>query len=230
MFVSLMFLSLLPGFYVTGIKVWQRERSKLTASGRADFALERMKEDTRTARSASVSSDGRSLSLVMPMRAYDSELGCEANVIDEQGFLQDGDCVQYFLLDDSSSAASGSTLYRRVVAPSGTVRKSTALADHVHPELNPLDSSTGAARAVFEYDEASLMLTVNITAAEPHASRGTFAPSESDVKCRQDGGGLIRAATHDSPEGEVHCSICGAEVKCNAQIAAYHTRMLLRNG
>jgi hypothetical protein len=230
MCVSALFLSLLPGFYLTGIKVWQREGSKLTASGRADFALERMKEDVRTARSAVVSSDGQSLALVLPMRAFDSELGCEANVIDEQGMLQDGDVVQYFLLQDSSSVGSGRTLHRRVVAPGGTVRKSTLLAEHVHPELNPLNSSTGIAQPVFHYDETTQVLTVNIAVAEPNASKGTFAPSETDVECRRDGGTLVRVATQDEPEGVVQCNTCGAEVKSNAQIAAYNTRLLLRNG
>jgi Tfp pilus assembly protein PilW len=127
MFVSGLFLSLLPGLYLTGTRVWQRETSKLAASGSADFALQRMKDDIRIARRAVVSSDGSSLSLVLPMRSYDAALGCEANVIDEQGMLQDGNCVQYYLLADSESASSGRTLYRRVVAPGGDVLRSTTL-------------------------------------------------------------------------------------------------------
>jgi hypothetical protein len=229
MFVSLMFLSLLPGFYTAGIEAWQRESGKLSASGGADFAIERMKEDMRSARSASVSTDGTVLLLVMPLRAYDSALGREANVIGAQGLLQDGNSVQYFLLQDASCAGCGSTLCRRVIDPDGNVLRSAVLAHGVHPELNLLDTSTGQTQPVFSYVTPSRTLAVNIAVAEPDASTTTFSPGDGGVKCRRDGGALTRVATQAHPEGELQCSICGAEVESNAQVAAYGTRMLLRN-
>jgi hypothetical protein len=229
MFVSLMFLALLPGFYTAGIQSWQRESGKLSASGGADFAIERMKDDMRSARSASVSADGTTLVLVMPLRAYDSALGREANVISAHGLLQDGNTVQYFLLQDASSAGCGSTLYRRVLDTSGNVLRSAVLAQRVHAELNLLDTSTGQTKPVFSYDTTSRTLAVNIAVAEPDASVTTFERGNGSVKCRRDGGALVRAATAAHPEGELQCSICGAEMESNAQVAAYGTRMLLRN-
>ncbi|MCJ7751747.1 MAG: hypothetical protein MUQ65_11745, partial [Armatimonadetes bacterium] len=65
-FISTMFLSVLPGFYFTSVKIWQRESGELEAVRSADFALQRMDEDVRNARSVAISSDGTMLTLTLP--------------------------------------------------------------------------------------------------------------------------------------------------------------------
>ena len=46
---------------------------------------------------------------------------------------------------------------------------------------------------------------------------------------QMDGAPLVRVATEAHPEGEIHCSECGAEVRMSAEIATYSTQLLLRN-
>lgn len=229
MMISAMFLSVLPGFYLTSVKVWQRESSELEAAGAADFALNRMEEDVRNARRVTVSSDGTSVTLTLPLRAYDAALGRKVNVLDAHGNLVDGDSVQYYYVPDSYSTGSHEgNLYRRFIYVTGSSNEPRVVAAHVQPNLNPLDA-TGATIPLFRYDAGTRSLAVTVSVAEPRASSGTFAPTDTIVQCTRDGAPLQRVATEAHPEGEIWCSECGAEVRTSAEIASYSTQLLLRN-
>jgi len=224
-FISSMFLSVLPGFYLTSVKIWQREGSQLEAVRTADFAVRRMEEDVRNARRAVVSTDGRTLVLVLPARQYDATLGREVNVLDSNGYLQDGDLIQYYLQADTGSDP---VMYRRVVQSDGTVEEAQVVANHVQPQLNPLDTD-GYTRPLFSFDDTQRTLSVVMTAAEPKASSGTFAPTHTTVTCTRDNGSLVRIATEEHPEGEVQCVVCGTDFRATAEMHTYETRFLLRN-
>ena len=205
--ISSMFLSVLPGFYLTSVKIWQQESSELEAVRTADFALRRMEEDVRNARSVAISSDGTLVTLTLPLRAYDSTLGRDVNVLDSNGWLMDGDRIEYSITCDSTS--DGDAVMRRgVVHADGTVEAPRIVANHIEPTVNPLDSSTGCAVPVFAYDSDQRTLAVTVTAAEPKPSSGTFGPTQAVLKCSRDSGQLIRVATEEHPEGEIRCSIC----------------------
>jgi hypothetical protein len=224
-FISSMFLSVLPGFYLTSVKVWQRESSQLEAIRTADFAIRRMEEDVRNARRAIVSSNGATLVLVLPARTYDAGLGREVNALDASGYLVDGDLIQYYL---TSSPGADAMMYRRVVQSDGTVEPAEVVATHVAPQLNPLDTD-GFTRPMFAFDSDEHTVSVVVTAAEPKASTGTFAPTQTAVKCTRDGGALARVATEEHPEGEIQCVVCGTSFRTSAEMRTYETRFLLRN-
>jgi len=229
-FISSMFLSVLPGFYFTSVKIWQQESSELEAVRTADFALRRMEEDVRNARSVAISSDGTLLTLTLPLQDYDAALGRSVNVLDSQGWLMDGDRIEYAITDDLTSDGYDPAMYRRVIRADGTAETPRLVANHVQPYVNPLQPTTGYAVPVFAYDSDQRTLTITVTAAEPTPSSGTFGPTQPVLRCSRDGGQLVRVATEEHPEGEIRCSICGTDVKATAEIVTYQTRFMLRNG
>jgi len=229
-FISTLFLSVLPSFYFTSVKIWQRECGELEAVRSADFALQRMDEDVRNARSVAISSDGTMLTLTLPRQGYDAALGRYVNVLDSNGWLTDGDRIEYSISDDATSDGYDPTMYRRVIRADGTAKTPRLVANHVHPQLNPLEPTTGYTIPVFAYDSDHRTVTVTVTAAEPKPSSGTFGPTEAVLKCSRDGGQLIRVSTEEHPEGEIRCSICGTDLKTTAEIITYQTRFMLRNG
>jgi len=227
--VSSLVLSMLPGFYVAYVKLWQRETGKLGAAQRADFALERMKDDVRNARRAILSSDGRTLALTLPLRTYDASLNRAVNALDAQGQLVDGDSVHYYFVQDPHSTGStGGALYRRVVHADGTEEEPRLLAEHIHPELNPVDSG-GTPAPLFACDSVLRTVAVTVTAAEPRPSSSTFAVRHLEPKCRACGESLVRVPTAEHAEGEVQCSQCGTDCRPTAEIVTYQTRRMLRN-
>jgi len=228
-FISTMFLSVLPGFYFTSVKIWQRECGELEAVRSADFALKRMDEDVRNARSVAISSDGTMLTLTLPRQGYDAALGRYVNILDSHGWLMDGDRIEYSIADHHTSDGSDPTMHRRVIRADGTAEAPRLVANHVHPQVNPLDPATGYTTPVFAYDSDHRTLTVTVTAAETKPSAGTFGPTQAVLKCSRDGGQLVRIATEEHPEGEIRCSICGTDVETTAQIVTYQTRFMLRN-
>ena len=229
-FISTMFLSVLPGFYFTSVKIWQRECGELEAVRSADFALQRMDEDVRNARSVAISSDGTMLTLTLPLQGYDAALERYVNVLDSNGWLTDGDRIEYSISDDATSDGYDPTMYRRVIRADGTAKAPRLVANHVHPEMNPLQPTTGYTTPVFSYDSDHRTVTVTVTAAEPKPSSGTFGPTEAVLKCSRDAGQLIRVSTEEHPEGEIRCSVCGTNLKTTAEIITYQTRFMLRNG
>ena len=228
-FISTMFLSVLPGFYFTSVKIWQRECGELEAVRSADYALKRMDEDVRNARSVAISSDGTMLTLTLPLQGYDATLGRDVNILDSNGWLTDGDKIEYSITDDLTVDGYDPAMYRRVIHTDGTTEALRLVANHVQPYVNPLDPATGYTMPVFAYDSDHRTLTVTVTAAETKPSSGTFGPTEAVLECSRDGGQLVRVATEEHPEGEIRCSICGTDVETTAQIVTYQTRFLLRN-
>lgn len=230
MTIGTLFLAMLPAFYLGYVKLWQRESSEIGVTQSGDFALRRMQEDVRSARSVAVSSDGTSVSLTLPLRAYDSGYGREVNVLDSQGQLVDGPTVQYyFVADDPTSPCPSGPLYRRVTLPDGTVGPEKVVAERIVPQLNPLESGTAHPVPMFAYDSAQRVLTATIAAAEFKPNTGTFAPTHDELECDRDHGRLVRIATADCPEGEIQCSVCGDQVRPTAEIAVYQSRLLVRN-
>jgi hypothetical protein len=229
-FISSIFLSVLPAFYQTSVKVWQRESSEMAVVQTADFAVKRMEEDVRNARSVSVSSDGLTVTLTLPLKAYDSDLGREVNVLCD-GWLVDGDQVQYYFVYDTSTSSYSceGALYRRVILAGGAAESPVVIADHVQPTINPLNASTGSPLPIFSFDPVQRTLTVIVTAAEPKPSSGTFAPKQSYLTCARDGGQLYRIPTDEHPQGELRCSLCGEQVETSGEIVTYQTRYLVRN-
>ncbi len=229
-FISSLFLSVLPAFYQTSVKVWQRESSEMAVVQTADFAVKRMEEDVRNAKGVSVSSDGLTVTLTLPLKAYDSTLGREVNVL-SGGWLLDGDQIQYYFLPDTSTSSYSceGALYRRVIPAGGAAESPILIADHVQPTINPLNTSTGSPFPIFSFDSVQRTLTVIVTAAEPKPSSGTFAPKHSYLTCAKDGGQLYRIPTEDHPEGELRCSMCGEQVETSGEIVTYQTQYLVRN-
>jgi len=229
MMISAMFLSVLPGFYLTSVKVWQRESSELEAAGAANFALNRMTEDVRNARGCAVSADGNRVTLTLPLRTYDAALGREVNTLDANGQLMAGERVQYYYSTDAYATGSyEGSLYRRVIQIDGSTTAPRMVAAHLQPNLNPLDAG-GNTIPLFSFDAGTRTLDVTVTAAEMKASTGTFSPTQTVVRCTRDGSPLIRVATEAHPEGEIQCAECGADVQMSAEIASYSTQLLLRN-
>jgi hypothetical protein len=223
-----MFLSVLPPFYTTSVKIWQRESSELQAVSAADFVLDRMEDDVRNARGAGVSSGGDMLVLALPLKAYDAALSREVNVLDANGSLTNGDQIQYYYTPDTTgTVGAGGTVHRRVVRANGTVETPRLVAVNVQPALNPLDA-TGAISPLFSYDADQRTVTITVTVAEPKASAGSFAP-RTEVKCRHDGGHLVRCTSLNSSEGDIRCSLCGPEAEATAEIVTHQTQFMLRN-
>lgn len=228
-FISTMFLAVLPGFYFTSVKIWQRECAELESVRSSDFALKRMDEDVRNARSVAISSDGATLTLTLPLQGYDAAIGRYVNVLDSSGSLVDGDRIEYSISYDHTSGAYDPTMYRRLIRADGTAKAPRLVANHVHPEINPLQPTTGHVAPVFAYDSVNRTVTVTVTAAEPKPSAGTFGPTQGALACSRDGGQLVRVATESHPEGEIRCSICDTNVRPTAEIVTHRTRFLLRN-
>lgn len=228
MFIGTLFLSVLPAFYHTSVKIWQRETAELQVSQTADFVLERMEEDVRNARSVYVSYSGLEVVLTLPLQAYDSELGREVNVLAD-GWLVNGDQVEYYFVHNTVESSVEGAIYRRVVDSGGTAGTAVMIADHIQPTINPLDTSTAAPLPVFSFDSVQRTLTVTITAAEPKSSSGTFAPKHMLLKCARDGGQLYRVPTDGNLEGELRCSVCGEQLETSGEIVTYQTQFLLRN-
>ena len=223
-------LSVLPGYYTTYIRVWQRETGKLGAVRRADFAVQRMHEDIRTARSAVPSSDGTSLTVALPLQAYDSDLGRMVNMLDGSGSLVDGNIVQYYFTQDpDGTGSSGGAISRRVVRHDATELSDRVVTERIHPELNPRASGGGSLAPIFAYDSTLRVITVTVTAAEPKPSSSTFAVLNTEPQCNRCGADLIRVPTEDNLAGEIQCPECGAEIDPTAAIVTYQTRLALRN-
>jgi Tfp pilus assembly protein PilW len=228
MLISGLFLSVLPAFYQSSVKVWQRESSELSVAETADFALKRMEEDVRNARSVYVSTSGLEVVLTQPLQAYDSELGRKVNVLAD-GWLVNGDRVEYYFVHNTATGSTEGAIYRRVLDPDGVAGTAVVVADHIQPTINPLDASTAAPLPVFSFDSVQRTLTVTITAAEPKPSSGTFAPTETLLNCARDGGQLYRVPTDGNPDGELRCSVCGEQLETSGEIVTYQTQFLVRN-
>jgi len=229
-FVSGLLLSVLPGFYLAQVRVWQRETGRLGAVQRADFVLRRMEEDVRNARRVSVSSDGKHMTIVLPYRAYDSTLQRRVNVLDATGNLIDGDQVEYYFVQDPDGTGSrGGAMYRRVTPAGGSAQQARRVTSWVFPALNPRGAGGSSPSPLFAYDPARRVITVTVTAAEPKPSTGTFAPTQLEPRCARDGGELVRVVTTQHLEGEIQCAICGQHVRPTAELATYQTRLFVRN-
>jgi DNA-directed RNA polymerase subunit RPC12/RpoP len=226
--VGSLLLSVLPGFYLGYIKLWQRETARLGSVQQADFAVRRMQEDIRNARNLVISSDGSSITVVLPKRSYDATLGRMVNVLDSNGSLINGDQVQYYYTPNTAGSAGGA-IYRRVIRLDGIERPARLVSTGIYPALNPRYSLTSSPIPVFTYDGTLRAVTVTMTAAVPKPSTGTFASGQVDPKCRRCGSNLVRVATEQHPEGETRCPYCGLSVKPNVEIATYQTELSLRN-
>lgn len=223
-------LSTVSAFYLGYIKIWQRETGRVGAVRRADFVLRRMQNEVRNAKGLTLSSEGNSLTVVLPKRCYDAEVGRDVNEFDSQGQLVDGAQVEYSFVPDGSGSEQGAyAIHRRVMLADGTVRSPELVAAHICPSLNPLSEGTSDPKPVFEYDAVRRTVTVTITAAEPMPSSATFSVREAGARCKRDGGALVRVATSDHPEGEIRCQICGGQAKPNAHVVTYQTQLMLRN-
>jgi len=224
-------LSVLPGYYLTYVRIWQRETGRLGAVQRADFALERIENDIRNARGVALSYDGTSLALTLPLRAYDATLGRDVNVLDETvGTLADGDQIIYsFVQDPDGTGSRGGAIYREF-RPLGTTEGTPkVVTQQIYPQLNPRGSGGGDTAPVFAYDSDQRIITVTATAAEPLPSSGTFAPTQLEPICRRCGSELIRVPTEDNIAGEIQCPECGDDARPTAEIVTYQTRFRVRN-
>jgi Tfp pilus assembly protein PilW len=231
MVIGGLLLSVLPGYYLTYVRIWQRETGRLGAVQRTDFALERIENEIRSARSVALSYDGSSLTLTMPLRAYDATLGRPVNVLDEvTGFLADGDqIIYYFLQDPDGTGSSGGALCRTVHPAGGTEGDPKVVTQQIYPHLNPRGSGGGDPAPIFAYDSPQRIITVTATAAEPLPSSGTFAPTQLEPTCRRCGSELIRVPTEDNLAGEIQCPQCGDDARPTAEIVTYQTRFRVRN-
>lgn len=221
-------LSVLPAFYLASTKLYQRETGEIGARDRAELGIVRMKKELRNARSTTISSDGRILTLVLPAVSGTWSSDQSTTVFDSQGQLTNGDQIQYYFQSDSGS--TGGSLFRRVTHANGTSESPRLVAPRVYPQLNPLRTSgeTGA-WPIFAYDSAKRTATVTVTAAHERPSTSTFETKRRDPICTRHGTALVRVATDSRPEGVVRCSQCGASTVPSSEVATYQTRLLLRN-
>ena len=228
-FITGLMFTVLPGFYFTYVRLWSREGSRVDTLERAAIVVQRMEKEVRNARRLSVSSDGKALTIVLPKQRLDSTIGRYVNEIDGQGQLVDGDQVRYYFTADPHNVALGGGIYRRVERVNGTSVAPRLITDQIHPELNPLVSGDSTAQPIFFYDSALRTVAVTVTAVETRASVGDFAPGQTGPRCSRDGGSLARTATQGHPEGELACSVCGSQVKPNAELAVHQIQLLARN-
>jgi hypothetical protein len=161
------------------------------------------------------------------MQQYDSTAGRLVNEVDSSGDLADGDRVRYYVATNPSGA--GEALFRRVDRQDGTSTTPQVIAAGIFPELNPLVSGSNTVQPVFAYDSNLRTVTITATAAETHESVGSFAPTGGGPQCSRDHGSLTRVATASHPEGEIRCSLCGAQVQPNAEIVTHQIQLLARN-
>jgi hypothetical protein len=223
-------LSVLPTFYFAYIKLWRQETARLGASEQANRVVRTMKTDIRNARAATVSSDGTTLTLVMPLLAYDPDFHVMAPAIGEDGGLINGDTiVYYFQRDPNHTGSTGGNVYRRITRANGTQQGPRLVADSVYPSLNPLSAGTSNPLPVFYRDEDRDTVLVAATASEPKPSAGTFAPATLEPVCMRDGGTLVRVAADGHPEGVVQCGKCGARAIPATELVTYRTEIRLRN-
>jgi type II secretory pathway component PulJ len=227
MFISSLIFTVLPGFYFTYVKIWSRESSRVESIAKATMVIQRMEKEVRNARGLSVSSDGRSLTIVLPKQRYDSSAGRLVNDVDQNGQLVDGDRVQYYVATNPD--APGTAFYRRVDRLNGTSTTPQLVAANIYPELNPLVSGTSSIQRVFVYNSTLRTVTVTATAAETRESVGSFAPTGQAPQCSRDHGALVRVATESRPEGEIRCSQCGPLVRPNAETVTHQIQLLARN-
>jgi predicted RNA-binding Zn-ribbon protein involved in translation (DUF1610 family) len=228
--VGFLILSVIPGFYFTSIKLWQRGTGRLGAVAQADLALHRMEDDIRSARTAVISSDGSSLQLVLPMRSYDASLGREVIALNDSGSLTDGDQVNYYFLQDPhGTGTTGGGVYRRVVHQDGSDEPPKLIADHIFPNLNPRGTGTSDPAPVFFLDGAQRTVTVTVTTAQPTPSASSFAAGDEEPVCRRCGSQLVRVPTSEHLEGEIQCPECGTDVEPTAELVSYQTELLVRN-
>jgi len=230
MTVSALILSVIPAFYLTSVRLWQRDTGRLGAVAQANIVLSRMQDEVRNARRAVLSSDGTSVTLVLPEQAYDSTLGRKVNVLNVSGQLSDGDQIRYYFVSDPHGTGStGGAIYRRVTYANGTQAPAQLVADRVYPHLNVRAPGGSSPAPVFAYDASLRTLTVTITTAESKPGSGTFAPRQGDPECRRCHAPLVRVPTLEHLEGEVQCSQCGSEVEPTHEIVSYQTELLVRN-
>ena len=220
-------LSVLPAFYMASAKLWQRETGEIGAREQADMAIQRMKKELRNSRSTAISSDGGTLTLVLPAVSGASTSQQSATVFNSEGRLVDGDRVEYYFQADSGSA--GGSIYRRVTHPDGTGESPKPVANHLYPRLNPLRTAATAALPVFSYDTAKRTVTVTVTAAQARPTTGTFAPERGDPVCAKHGVSLVRVATSTHPEGLLSCYLCNGPAMATSEVVTYQATLLLRN-
>jgi hypothetical protein len=223
-------LAVLPTFYLAYIKLWRQETARLGASQQASQVVRTMKTDIRNARSIAVSSDGRTLTLVMPKLAMDPDLHVMSVVIGADGCQIDGDTVTYYFQQDPNHTGSrGGNIYRRVTLANGTQQTARLVADSIYPGLNPFPTGTESPAPLFYHDEEKDTVLVAVTASEPKPSSGTLAAASLEPVCTRDGGALVRVAAEGYPAGAVRCSVCGARAVPATELVTYHTEIRLRN-
>ncbi len=223
--IGAMVLSVLPAFYMASTGVFGRETSELGAREQAEMTIHRVKKELRNSRSTTVSTDGRTLTLVLPEVSGEAASEESTTVFNSQGGLVDGDRVRYYY--QSESGSSGGSIYRDVTHSDGSTETPKLVAEHVYPQLNPIGS--GATKPIFSYDGAKRTVTVTVTAGEPKPSTASFAATSTDPKCSRHGTALVRVATASHSEGVVMCSQCQSAGDATCQLATYQATLLLRN-
>ncbi len=230
MIIGGLLLSVLPGYYLTYVRIWQRETGRMGAVQRADFAIDRLQKEIRNARSVALSSDGASLTITLPARAYDYSLGRFVNALGADGTLQPGDQVQYhFLQDPDDTGSAGGAVSRQVFPAAGGENAPHVITNRIYPLLNPRGSGTGDPAPIFAYDDTLHIITITATAAEPLPSSGTFIPTRIEPKCKRCGSDLIRVPTETNIAGEIQCPQCGDDAIPTAEIVTYQSRFMVRN-
>jgi Tfp pilus assembly protein PilW len=221
-----MVLSVLPAFYLASTKLWQRESSEIGAREQSELAIVRVKKELRNARSTTISSEGKTLTLVLPAVSGSCSSAESTAVFNAEGQLIDGDRVDYYFQAQSGSA--GGSILRRVTHSDGSSESPRPVADHVYPQLNPLRAG-GGSLPVFSFNNLNRTVTVTVTASQPKASRGSFAAKEQDPRCARCGAALVRSATPSHPEGVITCTRCGARTLASAEVVTHQATLLLRN-
>lgn len=226
--IGALLLAVLPGFYLGYIKLWRQETSRLGAGDKATVVVRRIKTDVRNALSATVSSDGNGLSLVLPELSYDPEHHVMGAAVGEDGSLVHGQRVEYYFA--AAAGSTGGSIYRRVTGADGAQLTQRVVTDSVYPQLNPLSSETGNPAPLFYWNMERRTVVITVTASEPRPSSSTFCSTSMEPICARDAAPLVRVATQDHPEGEVQCSECGRQVKPASELVTYRTELMLRNG
>ncbi len=137
--------------YFSVLNIYNNQIWKLPPYDAATAAVQRVSKEIREA--MQVESHGTDwVVVVLPERnaSHDNILTLGG---DGQYHLSMGDRVLYYLSDDSGSTdAVGNCLWKAVEAQgSNTFVPKVKIADSIHPELNPVDPSTGLPYAIFKY-------------------------------------------------------------------------------
>jgi prepilin-type N-terminal cleavage/methylation domain-containing protein len=172
--------------YFSQMRTYNEYALKLPPYDEATRSVDRVTNELRGAMVIE-SATATSMIVLMPLRDANGE---NVLVDGDTGFnLVAGDRVAFYLSDASGSMdATGNCLWKAIQHPDELVfTPRIMIGENIHPELNPVDASTGQPHVMFKYwpDEVRLYgveLWMTSTATSGHQTETQTAHSETYLR------------------------------------------------